>query len=814
MSNGAPLDTNNFIVVHFNVNSITAEGRLDELTHVCQTLKVDVLLVSESKLDILQPDNLILLPNFNPPIRKDRDRNGGGCLIYTAQHLTYKRRDDLELPDFEHLWVDIKIKNKLFAVNTFYRPPNNTTEEKNRFLDFSEQLLQKLSNHNSTNKIIASDLNYGNCYCKYPILDPKPLDDTAPDLYASFGMTQMIDIPTRTTDTTMSLIDLFYTNKPEEVIIHGTLPKIADHEGIICSFNCNEQKAVNRTKKVYDYKNLDQIGLTNHIKDFDFNTKIFSLPITSQVEAFSDFLTTAISLFVPIKTYTIRPLDQPWSNSFTRLLLRKKNRSYQFFKKCNSKYLSHLQKTNSDNDTITKLLYKKTKAYHQSRKDANNSLKQNRKAKTDFFNSINSTLTNPNMSSKKKFSILLKLMQTNKFTSIPPIIENNSSVQDPGAKANIFNTFFASKSSVSHPHDEPPILPRKEGTSVLNTINTSPIEVGKLVRTLKQSHMSHCGVPGRFLVCLDPIISKPLSTLFNNLFQVGLFPDQWKLSHVTPIYKRAGPKCDKSSFRPISLLPTLSKICESIIHSRLLSHCLENDIITERQGAYLKGDSTIHQLLYIVHHIKQNWGKGHITHGFFLDISAAFDKIWHKGLITKLNTIGIEGNLLNLLKSYLSNRQQVVVIDGVKSNTINIEAGCPQGSRLGPLLFIIYINDIIDALESEIIIFADDTTLLASGRNPNETTSQLNRDIRKLTDWADKWKVTFNPKKTKDIIFSKKTVLNTPPLLFDDTVIDRVISLKHLGVYLTSTLDWSIQVNYICIKAYMKLNILKSVKGF
>ena len=813
LSNGAPLDTNNFIVVHFNVNSITAEGRIDELTHVCQTLKVDVLLVSESKLDNLQPYNLLLLPNFNPPLRKDRDRNGGGCLIYIAQHLTYKHRNDLELPDFEHLWVDIKIKDKLFAVNTFYRPPNNTTEEKSRFLDFSEQLLQKLSDHNSTNKIIASDSNYGNCYCKYPILEPKPLDDTAPDLYASFGMTQMIDIPTRTTDTTMSLIDLFYTNKPEDVIIHGTLPKIADHDGIICSFSCNEQKSTNKTKEVYDYKNIDLIGLKNFIKDFDFNSKIFSLPVTSQVEAFTNVLTTAISLFVPTKTITTRPLDQPWTNSFTRLLLRKKNRSYQFFKKCNSKYFSELQNPNNDCETITKLLNKKNKAHSKSRKDANISLKQNRKSKTDFFNSINSTMTNSYISAKKKFSILIKLMQTNKYTSIPPILENNSSVQDPQTKANIFNTFFASKSCVPHPNDVPPFLQRKEGVAALNRINTSPIEVGKLVRTLKKSHMSHCGVPGRFLVCLDPIISRPLSTLFNNLFEVGLYPDQWKLSHVTPIYKRSGPKCDKSSFRPISLLPTLSKVCESIIHSRLLSHCLENNIISERQGAYLRGDSTINQLLYIIHHIKQNWGKGHITHGLFLDISAAFDKIWHRGLITKLDNIGIEGSLLNLFKSYLSNRQQVVVIDGIKSNVTNIEAGCPQGSRLGPLLFIIYINDIVVDLESDIIIFADDTTILASGRNPNETTAQLNRDIIKLTDWAVKWKVSFNPKKTKDMIFSTKTVINTPPMLFDGTVIDRVTSHKHLGVYLTSTLDWSTQINYVCIKANMKLNVLKRVKG-
>ena len=127
-----------------------------------------------------------------------------------------------------------------------------------------------------------------------------------------------------------------------------------------------------------------------------------------------------------------------------------------------------------------------------------------------------------------------------------------------------------------------------------------------------------------------------MSRLFNNLFEVGHFPHLWKLAHVTPIYKRSGPKTDKSSFRPISILPTLSKLCESIIHERILKHCMENKIISEKQAAYLKGDSTVTQLLYIVHKIKKNWAEKKLTHGLFLDVSSAFDKVWHNGLLAKL----------------------------------------------------------------------------------------------------------------------------------------------------------------------------------
>ena len=161
----------------------------------------------------------------------------------------------------------------------------------------------------------------------------------------------------------------------------------------------------------------------------------------------------------------------------------------------------------------------------------------------------------------------------------------------------------------------------------------------------------------------------------------------------------------------------------------MLKHCMENDIISERQAAYLKGDSTISQLLYIVHKIRLNWGNKNITHGLFLDVSSAFDRVWHNGLLSKLSQIGVGGSLYGTLKSYLSNRRQVVVVDGQKSNITEVKAGVPQGSRLGPLLFIIYMNDIINDIESEILIFADDTSLFATGSDPAETAAQINRDI-------------------------------------------------------------------------------------
>ena len=136
----------------------------------------------------------------------------------------------------------------------------------------------------------------------------------------------------------------------------------------------------------------------------------------------------------------------------------------------------------------------------------------------------------------------------------------------------------------------------------------------------------------------------------------------------------------------------------------------------------------------------------------------------------------------------------MVVVDGQKSEMLDVKAGVPQGSRLGPLLFIIYMNDIVNDIESDILIFADDTSLFATGSDPAETAAQLNRDLIKISNWAEMWKVKFNAKKSKDIIFSNKTLNNSPPLIFNESYIERVNVHKYLCIYLSSTLSWSVQI--------------------
>ena len=231
LSNGSPIDAKNFNLVHYNVNSITAEGRLDELSTVCRLMNVDVLILTETKLDDTIPDNMIKIEGYHNPVRCDRfrsGRNGGGTLVYIADHLVFEQKKDLQLEYFEHLWVDIKIQSKIISINALYRPPDNSSTSQEFYLNTMQNLLEKLGNYSKSQlKLIIGDQNFGNCYCKSVVLPPKPLDSAAPDLFSSFGFKQLINIPTRVTENTSSLVDLIFADNLDDITCHGTLPKIA-----------------------------------------------------------------------------------------------------------------------------------------------------------------------------------------------------------------------------------------------------------------------------------------------------------------------------------------------------------------------------------------------------------------------------------------------------------------------------------------------------------------------------------------------------------------------------------------------------------
>ena len=252
----------------------------------------------------------------------------------------------------------------------------------------------------------------------------------------------------------------------------------------------------------------------------------------------------------------------------------------------------------------------------------------------------------------------------------------------------------------------------------------------------------------------------PLKLIFHNILETSIYPNMWKLANVTPIFKKDDKQLVKN-YRPISLLPICGKLFEKMIFTSLYSYLNNNSLITPNQSGFRPGDSTTNHLLFLVNEIHEAFEnpKSLEVRAVFLDISKAFDKVWHQGLLFKLKQNGISGKLLNLFESYLYNRKQRVALNGFFSEYAHVESGVTQGSVLGPLLFLVYINDLQKNIKSNVKFFADDTMLFSVIKDPQLSASDLNHDLEVINQWAYQWKMAFNPDPTKqatEILFSCK----------------------------------------------------------
>ena len=300
--------------------------------------------------------------------------------------------------------------------------------------------------------------------------------------------------------------------------------------------------------------------------------------------------------------------------------------------------------------------------------------------------------------------------------------------------------------------------------------------------------------------------------LLNHSLSLGIFPETWKDAMVCAIYKK-GDMSFVSNYRPISLLSCLEKVAERAVFKHLYNHLHENRILTPLQSGFIQGDSPTNQLTYLYDTFSHALDSGKEIRVVFCDISKAFNRVWHQGIRLKLQAAGVIGNLLSWFRSYLLNRRQKVVLPGASSTWNYIFAGVPQGSILGPLLFLLYINDIVKNMGYNIRLFADDTSIFIIVKNPISAAQLLNSDLEKVAKWALDWLVTFNPIKTEALLISRKLqTFNHPPLFMLNQQIMEVDTHKHLGIYLSNDGSWHKQISYIKEKALARINIMRRLK--
>ena len=307
------------------------------------------------------------------------------------------------------------------------------------------------------------------------------------------------------------------------------------------------------------------------------------------------------------------------------------------------------------------------------------------------------------------------------------------------------------------------------------------------------------------------IIAEPLTKLFNKSLQSGIYPTSWKHANIKPIFKNKGSPSDPTNYRPISLLPCLSKVFEKIIFQHIYTHLNTNNLLTDRQSGYRPNHSTQLQLMYLTHTLHQTLDSRQDFTAIYLDISKYFDKIWHGGLIQKCRKdFGITGSLLAWLKSYLSDRTHQVKVSETFSETRTINAGCPQGSVLGPLLALMYLDGLSHRTKHEILFFADDTLLYATHTSDNIDLVQtsLQKDLDSIFDYGREWAITFNTDKTIQQTFTNRATANTPNLVFGNASIPVHDSHKHLGLTFSKDLHFHDHINELTKKINRALSPL------
>ena len=348
--------------------------------------------------------------------------------------------------------------------------------------------------------------------------------------------------------------------------------------------------------------------------------------------------------------------------------------------------------------------------------------------------------------------------------------------------------------------------------SELNSIVLTTDEVESVLKILLVGKATGPnGLSNRILRELSHELSLPYCSLFNQSLDTGHVPSSYKEANVCPVPKK-GDLSVVSSHRPISLLNSEDKVIERLISKHLYNHLRDNNFLSSLQSGFIPGDSTVNQLTYLYNVFCQALDSGKEVRAVFCDISKAFDRVWHAGLLLKLQSAGVTGKVLAWFKSYLSDRRQRVVIPGAPSDWSYIRAGVPQGSILGPLLFLVYINDIVIDIGSNIRLFVDDTSLYIIVDDRVTAAGCLNTDLQRISRWASLWLVSFNPTKAEAFLASRKLNRNHPPIYMQNQQITEVESHKHLGIYFSNDCTWHHHIKYIVDKAWTRINIMRKLK--
>lgn len=765
---------NEISVLFTNIRSVVRNR--DDLSIVIDASSSDIVVLTETWLSSVVRDNEIFdsvkCYNF---YRCDRtDRRGGGVLIAVNKAIECYHVNIVSPLELVCVRLQCAYRNIILCV--CYRPPNAPA---NFCSDLHDALNMICSRFPLAPMFLLGDFNLPliNWSGPFPAASSSSSDySDFISLCSDFSFSQCVTEPTRITDATANVLDLILTTDPNLASSITYLPGISDHAILNFSLQASSHVANKSTKHFLDYSKANFDAINNELACFldEFLPALSERTIETNWNMFKNKVISLINLFIPCRNIVSNHMS-PWFNVTLKRLANKKKRLFRAAK------LSGLAERWE--------LYKSVVNAYKA------AIKQ---AKLTFFNvTLPSMLAN---SPKQFWSVM------NGPKGMTVSLTDVGGIDIPKAQcASILNDVFV-KAFTDNDGLGCPIFP-DYAFFPMDPLAFDYDGIVKLIDNLKVS--SSCGVDNitsKFLKNTKHYMSIFLTKLFEQSLNLGVLPDDWKKGKVVPLHK-SGNKHNPLNYRPISLTSTPCKLLEHIIYSHLVNFLDSNSFFSPSQHGFRKSLSCETQLLSFTNDLLSILDRGSQVDCVFLDFAKAFDKVSHKFLLFKLSKLNIDPSVLSWIKCFLTNRSQYVCANETNSSLSPVTSGVPQGSVLGPLLFLIYINDLPLCVSSSISLFADDCVIYREITNDSDVTL-LQCDLCAVSEWCNLWKMTLNTNKCKSMRVSRRNT-SPSPYSISNNLLESVTSYKYLGVHITSNVSWKLHTDHIIANANSMLGYLK-----
>ena len=782
-------NTRGLKIAHLNTNGLLS--KLDYLKIMLNGTFFDIFAVSETKLDANILDDEIKIDGY-VSYRLDRNRHGGGVLFYVNNQLESHLLKHLTDSKYESLWIKVCLdKTKPIFLSVVYRPPSKGSD-----LESTDKLCAYLKECDSKLPQIKEVFICGDFNCN--MMSRYALSSKIKDLCSSLSLKQLIEEPTRVTPHSSTLLDLIMTNSVNISKAGVIDPGVSDHSLVYVIRKFKRPKGEPKIIRVRSFKNFVDDDFLRDLRNSDWSYFLNFTDLDQSCDIFNSIVKTVADKHAPFVTHKIKGKIEAWVTN--DLLQAIKERNY-FKKKANQ------TKSIIDWNNFT-----------QKRNQVNN---MKNTLKQDYFNTL---LTDNAKRPKQLWKTLKTLVPNGKntTTSVKRLVtEDGIDVTCPKGIADHFNNFFvnvgvtlASKFSTDTSKVNPPVSEK-----LFNFSKTNTKCVQDHIKYLKNGKATGLdGIGSRILKAGAPVLSIYLSKIFNCSLATGYVPKCWKIKRVSPVHK-GDVKTDPSNFRPISILPIPMKIFEKIVHDQVSTFIKENTFLNDRQSGFRKLFSTTTAVLDVSENILEQLDKNNFVGAVLIDLKKAFDTVDHKILLKKLWCYGFQNQSFDWFESYLTDRQQLTLVNNIMSDLLHEDVyGVPQGSVLGPLLFLLYIDDIKSVIQNAYChLYADDTIILKGASDPDSLIASLERELSNVDQWLSINKMTINTKKTEVIFFGNKAhlkKLDNKTVRYLDTPLKRKDKVKYLGVLFDEKMQWKYQIKNITQKASLKLGKIKAITSF